>query len=146
MSVPGSCTKSTMLNLDESNTSFDKSPRGQQLNPKIAGMWLIDSVEGLSFRGFLGKLEDLGNRFLHPKRHLIRGDACGHGRIFWVFKSSQAIQPLHQVDTHISRLRRNSALRLAKIERIVGINSQRNGIVSWTEIIAIAFVPIFAIA
>ncbi len=61
--------------LHEANAALHEPARDQTARPVIAGNFLIDAVELLGSRGFLGDVESLFGGDLHPGSEFVTGDA-----------------------------------------------------------------------
>ena len=82
----GRVAATTVINLYEPHTPFDKSTSGQQL-PTVP---LTVGVER-RLRLIL-QVKDFGYRHLHTESQLIRIDSCSQRRIFRIFHGCQLVQ------------------------------------------------------
>ena len=106
-------------------------------------MRLVDPVQALGFRRLGGKINDFRHRTLHTKREFVRRDASRQGSVTRILNSAQAIELLNQLFANRLFLCRKCPFRSAKVERILRVNAQRNGIVSRPQVVPVTFVPVF---
>ncbi len=145
--VPSSGTTGSVLDLDEPDAPFDEPPRGQQLHPKIATVRLIEPIQGLGLRPSRGRKSTTSgtDRCMRnaSSYDAIRAAIAG---IVGILDAAHRVQLPDQILANRLRCGGKRLGGPAEVERVLRIDPQRHGIMGRPEIVAVAVVPVLALA
>ena len=130
--IPSPRTAGPMLDLNETDSPFDKPPRGQELHTKVTTMGLVDPVEGLGLCRLLRKVDHFGDRSLHSKSQFVRSDSSRKGWIVGVLQTPLKIQFPDQIRPDRLGLGIQSPLGSSEVQGSIRIDFQGNCVVGWT--------------
>src|SRR6476619_731341 len=137
MSVPGPGPASSMLNLDEPDSTFDQPTSRQHLHPEVAGSRLVEPVH-LVCRLRLGiETQRFGHRRLHMEGQLIRLNAGKQRGIVWILYRLQPVQSRGELKAELLLVERLTSGRRAKVQRVVGIDPNQDGVLGRAEVMPI---------
>lgn len=144
--VPGAGAAAAVLDLDEANAAFGEASGGEELGAEFARMRQVHAVEGLGLRRFLREIENLWDGELHAGGEFVRGDAGGEGGIVGVFDASEGVEFLGEGEAEGLGIWGEWGGWFTEVERVSGIDAEGDGVVNGAEVVAVAFVPIFAVS
>ena len=104
----------------------------------------VEAVQILCFLRFLREVNNVWHALLHPESQFVRGDSRGGGRVVWIFDAAQGVEPFHETESLGLGLFSKRPLGRAKVKRVGGVNAKRHRVVSWPQIDAVFFVPVFS--
>ena len=127
-----------MLNLDEANAAFDKTPRRQQLHAKRLRHVRVQAVQPLGFLALLVEAHCLRHGHLHAESQFITFDPRFEGLVAWMFNRPEPIQFPDQIE--LDRLFGIAEIALGPGvgERFLRIDLERHRVEGGSEITPVA--------